>query len=615
MSSLVNKSGVRFAPKIGQRRSVASTPTVSRRASVTPSLDSELKKRDDEEKQDHDEGDDSDSDASEQETEVLPQQPEINSRRPSIAGPLENKQRRLSTLSNTTRSDFLHRKNSVSSISNDRDSTAQVITQPERPRPGKPRNRRSTTEEPTKRTRSTRVSILTPPATQQTPPATQQTSAPQRITQPIENELPPSPTSTLSKAEGKTLVHDGQSPLFVPQEDTNALPTPEPSQIMNTSSSGLNEDSQNLPNITRDYLIFDSTLNKIKKVSGLSTPDNALRKYDLNDYKEVSSLSNNLEPDLSHIIKLKEATFKMADLCKPSLPIGRVSSNFQLAQKAQESKRIQRSQRRQLREKARIQRRSLESYEDDKTKEETKKLIKAEDLLTLEAQNATSSAQQSVQLKIGLDGNIIVDEESRVVDRHANIDMSGLERHDENPFENLVNSATYGKQRYSDRWDNNERELLYQGLYQWGTDFGLIAQMFPYRTRRQIKSKFILEEKKNPHLVELALSRKLNLAEFNLEKYSENSNRVFDDLDRFNEKISDLQKDHQENLKELSVAREKAKEEDLLKQKKQELEMRNGWNSRPMTRKERMSELRKHETVLGSIEDIKKQREEEQVEA
>lgn len=55
--------------------------------------------------------------------------------------------------------------------------------------------------------------------------------------------------------------------------------------------------------------------------------------------------------------------------------------------------------------------------------------------------------------------------------------------------------------------------LVVQSLAQYGTDFSFISQMFPKRTRRQVKSKFKREEKENQYLVDAALRKKIPIGQ------------------------------------------------------------------------------------------------------
>lgn len=53
----------------------------------------------------------------------------------------------------------------------------------------------------------------------------------------------------------------------------------------------------------------------------------------------------------------------------------------------------------------------------------------------------------------------------------------------------------------SERWSPEETALFYRALRAFGTDFTLIAQLFPARDRKNIKNKFCREERESPQLV------------------------------------------------------------------------------------------------------------------
>lgn len=56
------------------------------------------------------------------------------------------------------------------------------------------------------------------------------------------------------------------------------------------------------------------------------------------------------------------------------------------------------------------------------------------------------------------------------------------------------------------QWTKSDTLKFYKCLMNLGTDFSMIKQYFPNRTRAQIKRKYKLEEKKNPELINSALS-------------------------------------------------------------------------------------------------------------
>jgi transcription factor TFIIIB component B'' len=98
-----------------------------------------------------------------------------------------------------------------------------------------------------------------------------------------------------------------------------------------------------------------------------------------------------------------------------------------------------------------------------------------------------------------LNGRMVLDESSLTIDRHANAELEreGMEIVEENDFTRKITQGTYMKREPSQSWDAAANQLFYKGLRQFGTDFGMIASMFPHRNRRQIKLKFNKEEKVN----------------------------------------------------------------------------------------------------------------------
>ncbi|KAF3637615.1 putative transcription factor TFIIIB component B''-like isoform X2 [Capsicum annuum] len=74
-------------------------------------------------------------------------------------------------------------------------------------------------------------------------------------------------------------------------------------------------------------------------------------------------------------------------------------------------------------------------------------------------------------------------------------------------------SAYFNYQTYMDktprtRWSKQDTELFYEAVQQFGTDLSLIQQLFPGRTRRQLKLKYKKEERKNPFMLHDALTNR-----------------------------------------------------------------------------------------------------------
>lgn len=60
----------------------------------------------------------------------------------------------------------------------------------------------------------------------------------------------------------------------------------------------------------------------------------------------------------------------------------------------------------------------------------------------------------------------------------------------------------------SEKWTAEETDRFYKALQQYGTDFSLIALLFPTRTRSQVRNKFKKEEKDHPKRVDKALTQR-----------------------------------------------------------------------------------------------------------
>lgn len=114
-------------------------------------------------------------------------------------------------------------------------------------------------------------------------------------------------------------------------------------------------------------------------------------------------------------------------------------------------------------------------------------------------------AESSNALQVRLvNGEIVLDADSLVVERTEGDVHYGddpMEVVEENSMTKKVNSGTYGKRKQSSRWDELETALFYDCLSQFGTDFEMIANMMPGRTRNQVRTKFNREEKVCPEKV------------------------------------------------------------------------------------------------------------------
>lgn len=120
--------------------------------------------------------------------------------------------------------------------------------------------------------------------------------------------------------------------------------------------------------------------------------------------------------------------------------------------------------------------------------------------------NADDPDYEGPQLVMGAEGDLVVDQTSLVVKRHAPI-VETQDAVEENDLTKRVNSHAwlYDSRRdpndrffnHSTKWTADETNVFYGALKMFGTDFDMISKMFPGRNRRMIKLKFSREERDN----------------------------------------------------------------------------------------------------------------------
>lgn len=555
MSSVVNKSGTRFAPKVRQRRTAPSTPTPTSTSSVrvAPILN-------------------------EEESAALDE---------DTLGPLETE---------TAKPDL----ESASPVENHKESDEPIA--------------KSTQLEETTNSHDTWKSMRSGSILgrhqqryNRLPSLSDGIGSPMLKSTATDTTIGSRRLSTISKVPKKIRINN-----LLTEDDDAALKSLKKRKLMRRAS------------VTRKT----GSARRISVVSKIEVPKNVSSDEDelavkLNEHSSLDSdsgeyferyvvrsikeIPNDIEKSDSARYLVDEDHFTMEDLCKPTLPIGELSENFDKAINANQAKLKKRKEHRALRQRARTAFKSLQSLnKEEEELEKEKRRKNREKLFNAEIPENGVPKGQQMQLKIGADGKMILDEESTVVDRHknANLENAQKEKLDENPFENLYNYATYGRNSYTDPWSTEELIKFYKALSMWGTDFNLIAQMFPYRTRRQVKSKFVSEEKKHPVMIELALRSKLPP---NFDAYCDDIRKKLGTVDEFNRKIEDLQAEHEKNLQDIQKAKENAKLEDLHTQKEDDLDKKSSGGFK----KKFLHSYRKSEVVLGTIDDVKKQRQTE----
>jgi len=121
-----------------------------------------------------------------------------------------------------------------------------------------------------------------------------------------------------------------------------------------------------------------------------------------------------------------------------------------------------------------------------------------------------------------------------LVDGKPILDNSAMEKHQKMKKEEVViakakltTSNSFKNYNHTDKWTEQETRKFYRALEIFGTDFSLIAQLFPHRNRIQIKNKFLKEEKVAGDKIDSIFSRKDNKA----------SLKLFGKIQRFNTQV------------------------------------------------------------------------------
>ncbi|OAX35278.1 hypothetical protein K503DRAFT_697266 [Rhizopogon vinicolor AM-OR11-026] len=119
-----------------------------------------------------------------------------------------------------------------------------------------------------------------------------------------------------------------------------------------------------------------------------------------------------------------------------------------------------------------------------------------------------ATSRYNVQIRIGPNGETIIDEESLFVDRNATDETVDYTHVEESDVTKFVNSGTYGKRFRGCRWSAEETELFFDALSQFGENYELISYVLPGRDRKSCKNKFKAEDKKNPARINYCLNNR-----------------------------------------------------------------------------------------------------------
>ncbi|KAI0296225.1 hypothetical protein BC826DRAFT_1005983 [Russula brevipes] len=99
-----------------------------------------------------------------------------------------------------------------------------------------------------------------------------------------------------------------------------------------------------------------------------------------------------------------------------------------------------------------------------------------------------ATSRFNVQIRIGPNGETIVDEESLFVDRAEEHETDNYVHVEESDATKFVNSGSYSKKFRGTRWTAEETELFYAALSQFGENYELMSYVLPGRDRKACKA-------------------------------------------------------------------------------------------------------------------------------
>jgi transcription factor TFIIIB component B'' len=223
----------------------------------------------------------------------------------------------------------------------------------------------------------------------------------------------------------------------------------------------------------------------------------------------------NETPEDAEDQEIDHATTKMSDLTR-DLKIGKKFS------KHEEIK--QRDLERKVRAKARRENPELVDESEDERRPRQVREVEME---------VPADPSNGPRMRL-VDGQIVIDETSLVVDRHkiAAQNAGVMEIVEEDDFTRITTQATFMKREKNIAWDFEAEELFYTGLRMFGTDFEMISKMFPSRSRRQIKLKFNREERLYPDKINRTLiGEKVPI---NFDEYKTHTGLEYEDVSAIN---------------------------------------------------------------------------------
>ncbi|KIX97015.1 uncharacterized protein Z520_07129 [Fonsecaea multimorphosa CBS 102226] len=155
--------------------------------------------------------------------------------------------------------------------------------------------------------------------------------------------------------------------------------------------------------------------------------------------------------------------------------------------------------------------------------------------------------EAAVPKQIIVNGQIVVAAESREVAFGAGVEEAVI--HDANValeddrIYKYVTQGTLGKNAgrvRPSRWDEDQTNLFFKGLRMFGTDFSMVANLFPEGVdRRMIKKKYLIELETDPERVETCVAAKETVS---IEEYQAMTNQEFEDPEKVMKELEEQER-------------------------------------------------------------------------
>lgn len=170
-------------------------------------------------------------------------------------------------------------------------------------------------------------------------------------------------------------------------------------------------------------------------------------------------------------------------------------------------------------------------------------------------QSEDESGIPAPQIKIGPDGQIVVDEKSLVIEnKEVKRNQEAIQKSALIDGDIIGKYGVYKRPVRPKEWTKHETLIFYKALNTIGTDFTLMNEIFPNRSRRELKMKFKKEERMNKALIDRAIMHPINYNILELKHEVEAERRVLAEKEKLR-----LQRSQKQKLKKIPKRKRSSK--------------------------------------------------------